>query len=148
MVFKDFGIGFKENGREHYLYLQNVSDDDVALLEHLGYQYLDCNKGKLADNPDTETFVKYEDETIEARLIKALLSTLTYDELTEKQEKLVTKYETELWKAKVNELVMIQKPTKEELEDQIHDWWLDYQFTDGTEDDLLAYAEEIMSKNA
>ena len=39
MVFKDFGIGFKENGREHYLYLQNVSDDDtntlIAIRENL-----------------------------------------------------------------------------------------------------------------
>lgn len=148
MVFKDFGIGFTENGREHYLYLQDVSDNDVNLLKHLGYQYLDCNKGRLTNDLNTETFVKYEDETVEARLLKALLSTLAYDEFTEEQEKLVTEYETELWKEKVNEFVMIQKPTKEELEDQIHEWWLDYQFTDGTEENLLMYAEEIMNKNA
>ena len=29
--------------------------------------------------------------------------------------------------------------TVSDIQEQIHDWWLDYQFTDGTEENLLAY---------
>jgi len=31
---------------------------------------------------------------------------------------------------------------KEKIEKQIHDWWLDYQIADGTEDNLLKYVED------
>ena len=94
MIYKDCGIGYKDAGRESYLYLQEVNDNDVNLLLHLGYRPLDCNGGVLADEPETETWVKYLDEDLKARLIKSLLSTITYDEMTEEQEKLVTEYET------------------------------------------------------
>ena len=38
------------------------------------------------------------------KAVHALLSTITYDEMTEEQEKLVTEYETEKWKPKIDEL--------------------------------------------
>ncbi len=137
MIYKDCGIGYKDAGRESYLYLQEVNDNDVNLLLHLGYRPLDCDGGVLADEPETETWVKYLDEDLKARLIKSLLSTITYDEMTEEQEKLVTEYETEIWKAKIDELTIIDKENV--TEEQIHDWWLDYKFTDGTENNLIEY---------
>lgn len=137
MIYKDCGIGYKDAGRESYLYLQEVNDNDVALLQHLGYRPLDCNNGRLANEPETETWVKYIDEDLKTRLIKSLLSTITYDEMTVEQKKLVTEYETEIWKAKIDELTIIDRQTV--TEEQIHDWWLDYKFTDGTEDNLVEY---------
>ena len=79
---------------------------------------------------------------IKTRLIEALLKTMTYDEMTEEQEKLVTEYETEKWKLEVDKLKGIL--SKEEIKKQIHDWWLDYQFTDGTEINLDNYVESTM----
>ena len=43
-------------------------------------------------------------EELKTKLIESLLSTITYDEMTEEQEKLVTEYETEKWKPKIDEL--------------------------------------------
>nr|DAN67983.1 MAG TPA: hypothetical protein [Caudoviricetes sp.] len=137
MIYKDCGVGYKENGRESYLYLQEVNDNDVALLEYLGYRPLDCNRGRLVDEPETETWVKYIDEELESRLIRSLLSTITCDEMTEEQKGLVTEYQTEIWKAKINELTVIYKVNI--TEDQIHNWWLDYEFTDETERNLIEY---------
>ena len=79
-------------------------------------------------------------EELKIKLIEFLLSTMTYDEMTEEQKKLVTEYETEKWKTKVDEL----KKTMDisDIQNQIHDWWLDYQFTDGTEENLLAYVNK------
>ena len=74
------------------------------------------------------------------RVIKSLLETLSYDEMTEEQEKLVTEYETEIWKKKIDEIK--DSMTKAELAEQIHDWWLDYEFSDGTEENLLLYIEK------
>lgn len=79
---------------------------------------------------------------IKTRLIEALLKTMTYDEMTEEQEKLVTEYETEKWKLEVDNLKGVLG--KEEIKEQIHDWWLDYQFTDGTEINLDNYVESTM----
>ena len=76
-------------------------------------------------------------EELKIKLIESLLSTMTYDEMTEEQKKLVTEYETEKWKTKVEELNKTM--TISDIQNQIHDWWLDYQFTDGTEENLLAY---------
>ena len=45
--------------------------------------------------------------------------------------------ETEKWKPKIDELKKTM--TVSDIQEQIHDWWLDYQFTDGTEENLLAY---------
>ena len=76
-------------------------------------------------------------EELKTKLIESLLSTMTYDEMTEEQEKLVTEYETEKWKHKVDDLR--EKLSPDQIKEQIHDWWLDYHFTDGTENNLLAY---------
>lgn len=76
-------------------------------------------------------------EELETKLIESLLSTLTYDEMTEEQEKLVTKYETEKWKPEVDKLR--DTMSVDQIREKIHDWWLDYKFTDGTEDNLMAY---------
>ena len=42
-------------------------------------------------------------------------------------------------KPKVDELK--KKLSKEELEKTIHEWWLDYQIADGTENNLIAYVQ-------
>ena len=76
-------------------------------------------------------------EDIKAQLIKALLQTITYDDMTKEQEELVIEYEMELYKPKVDELKAAL--TKEEIEQRIHEWWLDYQIADGTEDNLIRY---------
>lgn len=78
-------------------------------------------------------------EEIKTKLIKALLETITYDDMTEKQERLVVEYETEKLKPIVDELK--KKLSKKELEKTIHEWWLDYQIADGTEDNLIAYIQ-------
>ena len=81
-------------------------------------------------------------EDIKTRLIEALLQTITYDDMTEEQERLVVEYETELYKPRVDELKATL--TKEEIEQQIHDWWLDYQIADETEDNLIRYIQEVI----
>lgn len=76
-------------------------------------------------------------EELKTKLIESLLSTMTYDEMTEEQEKLVTEYETENWKPRVDELRKRLSP--DQIKEQIHNWWSDYEFSDGTEENLLAY---------
>lgn len=49
----------------------------------------------------------------------------------------LVEFETELYKAKVDELRKSMPP--EEIKETIHDWWQDYEIADGTEDNLLAY---------
>lgn len=61
MKFEDYGIG--ENGN-HYLYLRDVSDNNVALLQHLGFEPLDCNKSAVIGEPGLETWVKYGEDWI------------------------------------------------------------------------------------
>lgn len=78
-------------------------------------------------------------EEIKTKLIEALLKTLTYDDMTAEQERLVVEYETEKLKPKVDELK--KKLSKKELEETIHDWWLDYRIADGTEDKLIIYIQ-------
>ncbi|OLA94850.1 MAG: hypothetical protein BHW64_01755 [Candidatus Melainabacteria bacterium LEY3_CP_29_8] len=78
-------------------------------------------------------------EEIKTKLIEALLETITYDDMTEKQEQLVVEYETEKLKPKVDELK--KKLSKKELEETIHEWWSDYQIADGTENNLIAYIQ-------
>ena len=79
-------------------------------------------------------------EDIKTKLIESLLRTITYDDMNKEQMELVVEYETEKWKPKVDELK--NTITKAEIEEQIHDWWLDYQFADGTEDNLLSYIDK------
>lgn len=76
-------------------------------------------------------------EELKTKLIHSLLSTLTYDDMNKEQMALVVEYETELWKPKVDELRATTN--EDELKEMIHDWWLDYEIADGTEDNLLAY---------
>jgi len=74
---------------------------------------------------------------IQERLIDELLKTLTYDDMTENQMNLVVEYETEKYKKRIDELRNNMSP--EEIKEVIHDWWLDYEIADKTEDNLLAY---------
>jgi hypothetical protein len=76
-------------------------------------------------------------DELKTRLIESLLKTLTYDDMNDEQMALVVEYETELWKPHVDEL----RATINEVEirEMIHDWWLDYEIADGTEDNLLDY---------
>lgn len=71
------------------------------------------------------------------KAVQALLSNGSYDDLNEEQKAVVIEFETELYKAKVDELRKSMPP--EEIEEVIHDWWQDYEITDETEDNLLAY---------
>lgn len=71
------------------------------------------------------------------KAVRALLSSGSYDDLNEEQNAVVVEFETELWKPKVDEL---RKSTpSEKIKEIVHDWWLDYEIADGTEDNLLAY---------
>lgn len=78
-------------------------------------------------------------EEIKTKLIESLLKTITYDDMTLEQERLVVEYETEKLKTKVDELK--KKLSKKELEEIIHGWWLDYQIADGTEINLISYIQ-------
>ena len=71
------------------------------------------------------------------KAVRALLSSGSYDDLNEEQNAVVVEFETELYKAKVDELRKSMSP--EEIKETIHDWWQDYEIADGTEDNLLAY---------
>lgn len=71
------------------------------------------------------------------KAVHALLSSGSYNDLNEEQNNLVVEFETEIWKAKVDELRDKMRP--EEIRETIHDWWQDYEIADGTEDNLLAY---------
>lgn len=71
------------------------------------------------------------------KAVLALLSSGSYDDLNEEQNAVVVEFETELYKAKVDELRKSMPP--EEIKETIHDWWQDYEIADGTEDNLLAY---------
>ena len=55
----------------------------------------------------------------------------------EEQTAVVVEFETEIMKAKVDELRKTMP--LEEIKETIHDWWQDYEIADGTEDNLLAY---------
>ena len=66
-------------------------------------------------------------EELKTKLIESLLSTITYDEMTDEQEKLVTEYETEKWKPKVDELKKTM--TISDIQEQIHERLLEYQLT-------------------
>lgn len=147
MIYRNYGTGYK-NGIEHFLFLSDVTDNDIALLNCLGYEpygaltidECEVDYGIFTiDECEVETWVKYESKDLKTKLIKALLQTITYDEMTKEQKKLVTEYETEIWKAKINELVIAGKDVTEE---QIHDWWLDYEFSDETEINLTDYIKK------
>ena len=71
------------------------------------------------------------------KAVQALLSNGSYDDLNEEQKAVVIEFETELYKAKVDELRKSMPP--EEIKKVIHDWWQNYEIADETEDNLLAY---------
>lgn len=70
-----------------------------------------------------------------------LLKSKCYDEMTDEEMNLVVEYETESFKPRVDELKAKGWPVSK-IEDEIHDWWLDYKMANGTEDELLAYANQ------
>ncbi|GAA6275928.1 hypothetical protein F170042I7_21140 [Blautia caecimuris] len=78
-------------------------------------------------------------EEIKTKLIESLLKTITYDDMTLEQERLVVEYETEKLKPKVDDLKRTM--SKEQLEETIHEWWLDHQIADETENNLIAYIQ-------
>lgn len=78
-------------------------------------------------------------EEIKTKLIESLLKTITYDDMTLEQERLVVEYETEKLKSKVDDLKRTM--SKEQLEETIHEWWLDYQIADETENNLIVYIQ-------
>ena len=71
------------------------------------------------------------------KAVHALLSSGSYDDLNEEQNSVVVEFETEIMKAKVDDLRKTMP--LEEIKETIHDWWQDYEIADGTEDNLLAY---------
>jgi hypothetical protein len=78
-------------------------------------------------------------EEIKTKLIESLLKTITYDDMTLEQERLAVEYETKKLKPKVDDLKSTM--SKEQLEETIHEWWLDYQIADETENNLIAYIQ-------
>lgn len=84
MIYRNYETGYK-NGIEHFLYLSDVTDNDIALLTCLGYEHYGAF---TIDGCEVETWVKYESKDLKTKLIKALLQTITYDEMTKEQEKL------------------------------------------------------------
>lgn len=73
------------------------------------------------------------------RIVDQYLQENTYDDMSEEMEKLIKEYETEKYKPKVDKLR--KKMSKDDIKEVIHEWWMDYEIADGTEDNLLAYAE-------
>ncbi len=75
------------------------------------------------------------------KALVALLSSGSYDGLNKEQEAVVVEFETELFKSKIDELR--ESMPREEIKEVIHGWWQDYEIADKTEDNLLAYLEEL-----
>lgn len=109
---RDFQILSKEDFLESYSYLTEAEYDNTM---------------KIA----------LQMEGIKTKLIDVLLKTITYDDMTEEQMEAVVEYETELYKPRVDALR--ENTNEDEIREHIHDWWLDYEIADGTEDNLLAY---------
>lgn len=77
-------------------------------------------------------------------LAQQLLETYSYDEMNEEQEKLVSEYETEIFKKKIDNLK--NSLNKDELKEKIHNMWLNYEISDGTEGRLYQYIDNIVVK--
>jgi hypothetical protein len=71
------------------------------------------------------------------KALYVLLNNAAYDDLNEEQISSVVALETALWKQKVDELRSKMSP--DEIIEVIHDWWLNYEIANETEDNLLAY---------
>lgn len=79
----------------------------------------------------------------EELLAQQILQNFSYDEMSEEQEKLVSEYETEIFKKKIDK---IKNPLKDELKEKVHNMWLNYEIADGTEDNLFQYIDSIIVK--
>ena len=79
-------------------------------------------------------------EATKRLLAENLLKITPYIDMTEEQEKLVVEYETENLIPKVDELKTIM--TKDRIIEEIHEWWLEYEIADGTEDNLIKYLND------
>lgn len=73
---------------------------------------------------------------------KLLGQTLLYDEMNEDQMALIVKFEVEEFKPKIIEL-FVNGFTEAQVQEKIHDWWLDYQMADGAEAKLSEFASVI-----
>ena len=138
----------------------NEKEGEVTNLLGNGYEvrFYDINHGRTyIDSKDIKNYLKPSDviscinyetaedevdfELREARTKKAqdLLKTTSYDEMSEEQLKIVAEYETEVWKLKIDELLLKGETITDE---RIHDWWQDYLFSNETEENLIAYVNE------
>lgn len=72
------------------------------------------------------------------KLAEEIRYTISYLDMDEEQTELVVEYELELYKPKVDKLK--ERYSNDKIEEKIHDWWLDYEIADETEDALLNYA--------
>ena len=79
-------------------------------------------------------------ENAKKLLAENLLKTISYIDMTEEQENLVVEYETEKLIPKIDELKATL--TKERIEDVIHEWWLEYEIADETENNLIRYLND------
>lgn len=73
----------------------------------------------------------------EKNMAKTIANTLAYCEMTDEQLELVAQYETAIYQPKVD--ILKKRFTKEAIEEQIHDWWLNYEIADETEKNLINY---------
>lgn len=71
----------------------------------------------------------------------ALLKSMSYDEMNDEEMNLVVEYETEGFKPRIDKL-KAKGWSVHKIENKIHEWWLDYHMANGTEDELIAYANQ------
>lgn len=135
MILKNSDMGYdKEKGRKHYLYLQQVNDDDVPLLTHLGFELL----GKQStDEPETEIWVRYEDQDLKSIALDVLLLYVDYEDMEEGDIAIITAYECELKIAELHKAGCHSDTKWEVLFEKIYDWWLHCEISDPTKDHLL-----------
>ena len=72
---------------------------------------------------------------------KKIYKEKSYFDMSPEEEKIVIKYETKLFKKRIKKLY--KKQSKKDIENTIHDWWLDYLMHDETEIILYKYLETL-----
>lgn len=75
---------------------------------------------------------------------RELLQKYTYDELNKEDEILVAEYETEKNRPIIEKLV--GRCPLPEVEEFIHDMWLDFEISNSTETNLLNYAKSLYKR--
>lgn len=110
---------------------KQIFGDDVKLILYDEFVEETADENGEVDNNYYPIWLKDKAER--------LLGEMSYDEMTPEQERLVVEYETEIWKQTIKKLMPTM--SKDALKEQIHDWWLDYEFADGTEDNLINYVD-------